>query len=77
MSFCRALCNPNNPHGCCHGNSCLNWTWSIPLMFITIPCWFPVMARSLCYEAAMTSINDNIEWDNFNKNKGEYEVVNS
>jgi hypothetical protein len=80
MSFCCALCNPNNPHGCCHSDSDLSYIWFIPVAIITYPIWCPIFTCVVCCEGVINVVNNNIEWNkanNTNRDDKKYEVVDN
>jgi hypothetical protein len=73
MDFCQALCNLDNPHGCCNSDSDLFYIWLCPVAVVTSPIWLPIAFCGTCCVTAMHYINTNIEWSRNHSNK--YEVV--
>ena len=71
------LCHCDNPHGFCNSNSCLFYTWLMPLAFITCPIWFPIVGTGIictaCVERCLSQYQDAKEWSDKHRNK--YEVV--
>jgi hypothetical protein len=67
MNCCFSLCNPNNPHGCCHPASPLTLIWGVPFAVITCPFWCPIVSVGECCIGIKNIINDNIAWDESHK----------
>lgn len=70
MNCCFSLCNPINPYGCCHPGSPFTDAWYIPLMTITCPIWFPIMALKDCCLSTKEIIDHNVEWSESHQGYG-------